>query len=171
MGLFTSYQGLEDRMEGGPVWPIDLGAFRIGPHPLGGPPDPRDPWGRLLAGDAVFKPQDSGLEIGTRAGAIDYAFVEIGTFTGGFRRNGQPLDLGPDCCVDWVRKHFGEPYWTDESDGERILFYEYDGGCTELQFEFPDGQSLGFLTLSRDGVLSDATRRAAYGCDRPWPPA
>jgi hypothetical protein len=50
-----------------------------------------------------------------------------------------------------------------------ILFYEYRAGAVELQFEFLDGKTLGFITLSSNGVLSEADQRKAYGVTQPWP--
>ena len=65
---------------------------------------------------------------------------------------------------------FGEPYWTDIDDSEIILFYEYQEGTTELQFEFPDGEHLEFITLIKGGILSKQAQRESYGVTKPWPP-
>ncbi len=156
--------------EGPPEWPIDLGGFRIGPHVLGEPPAASDLWGRLMRGDVVCKPAGTGIEVGLRKGVVDSVFVDLAEFSAGFRLDGEVIELGPSTTEAEVRKRLGEPYWTDRSDGEVILFYEYRGGEVELQFEFPDEDGLGFVTLTRDGVMADASQRAAYGCDRPWPP-
>ena len=170
MALFSSFKREEPMDEGPPKWPLDLVRFRIGPHGLGEAPDTGSLWGRLMQTHAVGRPEGSGVEIGLVDGQIDSVFVEMEDFRGGFLRDGEACDLGPDSTVAAMQQLFGEPYWTDRSDGEVILFYEFRGGGVELQFEFPDGERLGFVTLSRNGVMSDAAQRAAYGCDRPWPP-
>ena len=58
---------------------------------------------------------------------------------------------------------------TDRSDGEVILFYEYQQGTVELQFEFGAGRALSFITLAMHGVLSTEEQRKAYGVTKPWP--
>ena len=65
---------------------------------------------------------------------------------------------------------FGQPYWVDQDLDEVILFYEYQDGDVELQFEFPGRVHLGFITLSAHGVLSNAEQRKAYKVTKPWPP-
>lgn len=170
MGLFSYFKREDPLGEGPPGWPLDLGALRLGPHALGEPPDSGDFWGCLLRGDSVWKPDGAGFGIGMSGGVLDHVLIDVGGFHGGFSRNGQPLAFGPETTVEEVVRCLGEPYWIDRSDGEVILFYEPRGGAMELQFEFPEGGLLGFITLARDGVLSDAAQRAAYGCNRPWPP-
>ena len=64
---------------------------------------------------------------------------------------------------------FGEPYWTDFDDSEIILFYEFQESAIELQFEFPDGKHLEFITLMKDGILSKKDQRESYGVTKPWP--
>lgn len=171
MALFSHYKREDPMDQGPPEWPLDLGRFRIGPHPLGGEPDRSELWGRLMRGDAVCRPEGTGVEVGLRDGRIESVFVDLASFHGGFLRHGEPLPIDARSTEDGVRELFGEPYWTDRSDDEVILFYEYEAGTVELQFEFPGAGALGFATLARNGVLSDAAQRRAYGCDRPWPPA
>lgn len=171
MALFSNFKREDPMAEGPPRWPVDLAAFKVGPHRLGEGPDSGDLWGRLMQGDMVCKPEGTGIELGLKQGAIDYALVDLAEFEAGFLRDGEELKLDSTSTEAQVREIFGEPYWTDRSDGEVILFYEFDSGRVELQFEFPDAGGLGFVTLARDGVMSDASQRAAYGCDYPWPPA
>lgn len=156
--------------EGPPKWPLDLVLFRIGPHGLGEAPDTGSLWGRLMQAHAVCRPEGSGVEIGLVDGRVASVFVEVDAFKGGFLCDGESCGLGARSTVGEILQLFGEPYWTDRTDGEVILFYEFRQGAVELQFEFPDGERLGFVTLSRDGVMSDAAQRAAYGCDLSWPP-
>lgn len=170
MGLYSDFKREDPMAEGPPEWPLDLGRFRIGPHLLGEVPDAADLWGRLMHGDVVCRPEDTGIEVGLLGGKLNHAFVDLSEFTAGFLRDGEPLAIDSRSTETAVRELFGEPYWTDRSDGEVILFYEYRGGQVELQFEFPGGGGLGFITVSCRGVMSDASQRAAYGCDRPWPP-
>ena len=170
MGLYSEFKREDPMSAGPPEWPLDVGSFRIGPHALGAAPDTGDLWGRLMHGDVVCQPQESGVEIGLSGGVVDHAFLDLSEFRAGFRRHGEILGIGPATTEAEIVRLFGEPYWTDRSDGEVILFYEFQGGEVELQFEFPQGDGLGFVTLTRNGVMSDAGQRAAYGCDRPWPP-
>ena len=147
---------------------VDISGFRIGATALGQPPSPNDPFSAALKKRDVYKPKGKGMEIGTKDGVLDYIFLTIDEFKGTFTSNGIPIELGD--TEGAIQERFGEAYWVDRSDGELILFYEYQGGDIELQFEFPDTRKLGYITIARNGVLSEAEQRNAYGVDKPWPP-
>jgi len=143
---------------------VDLGPFQVDAIPLGSP----FPTASAKAG--VFQPKGQGVEIGCEEGNLDYGYFTLAEFKGSFTLNGQQLTLSNATSEDEILGLFGRPYWTDRSDGETILFYEYQAGTIELQFEFPDGTGLGFVTLCRNGVLSDPESRSGYGVNKPWPP-
>ncbi len=149
---------------------IDLTDFQIGSTLIGAPISANDPYYSAFTKADVFKPVGQGLEIGTKDGLLDYGFFTLESFRGSFTRSSQPLTIGLTTTERDIVKIFGEPYWIDRSDGEVILFYEYQGGTVELQFEFPDARNLGFVTLSRYGVLSASEQRTRYGVNKPWPP-
>ncbi len=149
---------------------VDLGSFQIGSTSIGTPPSVADPFHAILTKSAVFEPKGKGVEIGAKDGLLDYGLFSLNLFQGTFTRNGQLLKIGRVSTEDDIRRIFGEPYWIDRSDGETILFYEYQSGAIELQFEFPDGAKLGFVTLLRNGILSDSVDRERYGVDKAWPP-
>ncbi len=149
---------------------VDLKELKIGLTPLGGPIAPADPFHAALVRTEVYQPDGEGVEIGAEKGALDYGYFDLGSFKGAFTLSGEPLGIGSYTTEDDILKTFGEPYWVDHSDGEVIMFYEYRGGTVELQFEFTDGKTLGCITLSRNGVLSEADQRKAYRVTKPWPP-
>jgi hypothetical protein len=64
---------------------------------------------------------------------------------------------------------FGPPVWTDRSDRETILLYEYQQEEVEVRFEFWNSRTLSHLTLTRNGVLSKEEQRVAYEVTRSWP--
>ncbi len=96
--------------------------------------------------------------------------MRLKAFSGKFTKSGTALDLNTKTTEAMIVELFGEPYWTDRSDGEVIMFYEYLHGTVELQFEFSDGRALSFITLSRSGVLSIEEQRKLYKVNKPWPP-
>lgn len=149
---------------------VDLKEFKVGATALGSPVGPADPFYAALQKAKVFQPAGQGLEVGTQNGLLDFGFFEIGSFKGSFTRSGEPIQIGKDTTEKDILEAFGEPYWIDRSDGEVILFYEYQRGTIELQFEFSDGKALSAITLARNGVLSRADQREAYGVTKPWPP-
>lgn len=150
---------------------IDLGWFQLNGVSLGEVPASILPEKVINSPSGVFEPAGQGIEIGTEHGVFDHAFITVAEFAGTLLRNGRPLTLLPQMTERDILTIFGEPYWTDRTEGETLLFYEYLLGQVELQFEFPDAQGLGFVTLMRNGVLSVAEQRAAYGVTKPWPPA
>lgn len=149
---------------------VDLQEFKIGTTVLGSPIEPTDPFHAALKKTGVFRPAGQGMEVGTKNGLLDYGFFDIISFKGSFLRSGEPVRIGRDTTGSDISRIFGEPYWTDRSDGEVIMFYECKAGTLELQFEFSDGKTLSSITLSRNGVLSEVDQRNAYGVTKPWPP-
>jgi hypothetical protein len=172
LAFFSSGKGQDKPRDDQPPLAIviDLKEFKIGSTSLGSPIAPADPFHATLLKKEVFQPDGQGLEIGTKKGLLDYGYFDLTSFKGQFTLSGKALKIGQATTEAEILKTFGEPYWTDRSDGEVILFYEYRKGAVELQFELPDGKNLGFITLSSHGVLSKADQRKAYGVTKPWPP-
>jgi hypothetical protein len=173
MGLFDFFFGGKETPESLPAMPpgfsIDLQTFSCGRSRLGSTVEPADYYSSGLHSKDTCEDKRFGIEVGTRAGVLDYVFVTCGGYPGGYCRAGEKLPINATTNVEEILELFGEPYWTDRSDGEVILFYEYEQGTVELQFEFTDGQTLNFITLARDGVLSSAEQRKAYGVTKSWP--
>jgi hypothetical protein len=150
---------------------VDLSLFVIGATPLGKPPWDGDFFSIPLQKKPILKLDELGYEIGVEDGALDYVFLTIENFQGAFLLKKEALPININTTSEEVIDWFGEPYWTDlDDDGEVILFYEYQNGTIELQFEFPNGKSLAYITLTRDGVLSTKEQRESYGVTKPWPP-
>jgi hypothetical protein len=150
---------------------IDLGWFRLNGVSLGEVPTSIVSEEVINSASGVFELVGQGIEIGTEHGVFDHAFITVADFTGTLSLKDSPLTLSPHMTERDILAIFGEPYWTDRTEGETLLFYEYLLGQVELQFEFPDAQGLTFVTFMRNGVLSVAEQRAAYGVTKPWPPA
>lgn len=149
---------------------IDLGWFQLNGVSLGEVPSAVLPEKVINSPSGVFEPTGQGIEVGTDQGVFDYAFITVAEFSGILLRDGRPLTLLPQMMEKDILATFGEPYWTDRSDGETLMFYEYLLGQVELQFEFPQSQGLGYVTLMRKGVLSEPEQRKSYGVTKPWPP-
>jgi len=147
---------------------VDLATYRCGGMTIGAP----------LPADNVFFPDASceatitdakqGFEIGAADGALDYVFLDLTLFPGIITRNETPLPYLRFWDERRVTSELGQPYWRDEDGDEVLLFYE--DGQIELQIEFPEKSTPRFITLMRNPILSDATQRNAYHCDKPWPP-
>lgn len=153
-----------------PVLDIDLGLFSCGHTKIGARPDPRDPFADVSQKRETINDPFSGLEIGVKSGVLDYVFITLAQSDSHFFRSGSPLQLSTRTTISDVQSIFGEPYWMDEDSDEVILFYEYENGALELQFEFPGKAHLGSITLAVHGVLSKAEQRNAYKVTKPWPP-
>lgn len=110
-----------------------------------------------------------GVETGVKNGVLDYFFIELSKYTGLFRVGGDLLDFGRGVRKRELMAWFGEPYWTDHSNGEMIMFYLYDKGTTEVQYEFSDGKTLSHITVLKNGILSDPEERKAYGITKAYP--
>ena len=153
-----------------PALNIDLGLFSCGHTQLGTKPDARDPFALLFQTQDTINEQSSGLEMGVKDGVLDYAFITLAQSGAHFFRLGSPLPLTTRTTVAEVQSVFGQPYWVDQDPDEVILFYEYQDGDVELQFEFPGRVYLGFITLAAHGILSNPEQRKAYRVTKPWPP-
>ena len=149
---------------------IDLARFTFGQSRLGGVIASTDVLAAAILEHDVFVDEGSGIEAGAANGRFDYVLVTVSRFSGQFTKAGIPLNLSTETTEVEIQSLFGRPYWTDRSDGEAILFYEYRKGSIELQFEFSDGERLSHVTLAHNGVLSKGEQRAAYGVTQNWPP-
>ncbi|MST00900.1 MAG: hypothetical protein EXS29_06290 [Pedosphaera sp.] len=152
------------------VIPLDLAKFSCGGTVLGERPKDGELYAKHFDRGGIAKFEKSGVELETKDGVLDYAFITVANFKGTLLKSGQRLSITAQTSIEEIVALFGEPYWKDAQDDEVILFYEFLGGKIELQFEFPDKRRLGFITLARDGVLSKADQRKAYGVTKPWPP-
>lgn len=149
---------------------VDLRRFTCGQTRLGADPADGVFSTTTLRPTDVLKLEQEGVELGTADGKFDYLSLQLARFHGNFRANGEPVALTTATTPAEIKTTFGEPYWTDRDDDEVILFYEYEAGAIELQFEFPGKQHLGVITLMRNGVLSTPEQRAAHRVTKPWPP-
>ncbi|MEN8772978.1 MAG: hypothetical protein ABF382_05465 [Akkermansiaceae bacterium] len=149
---------------------VDLNKFIVGSTPIGKEPWDGDSFAKHLEKNTTLKSDQYGYELGVKDGKLDYAFLTLENFNGLFLFEDQSTSISSATSKEEIISIFGEPYWTDLDDGEIILFYEYQEGTIELQFEFPTGEQLEFITLTKDGVLSKQEQRESYGVTRPWPP-
>lgn len=170
MGLLSFFFGCSQPERPATTVSVDLSRFSIAGSEVGKPISTDSPFARELAAAKVYAPQGKGLELGANEDSLEYAVIALHEFNGTFATNGTPLSLDTATTELDVRQRFGDPYWVNREDGEVILFYEYQGGDIEVQYEFPDGLKLGYITITRAGVLSDAEQRKLYGVDKPWPP-
>jgi len=170
LSFFTFRKEMSHARNASRPFTIDLTTFQVGDTKLGERPSEMDFFAKALQKSDVFEKPTRGIELAAKDGFLDYAFLTIDNFDGQFMVGGTPVGISQDSTETTIRDRLGEPYWIDRSDGEIIMFYEYSEGSIELQFEFPDSRSLGFVTLSRDGVLSCKEQRKSYGMDKPWPP-
>ncbi|MFT6498848.1 MAG: hypothetical protein ACJAT6_000983 [Akkermansiaceae bacterium] len=172
MGLQSSFDTNRDHLNTGAGTGkliVDLSAFKIGGTPIGKEPWDGDFFATSLSQDGVFEQESAGYELTSNDAVLKSAFITLENFQGIFLIQDQVSPLSTQITKEKILTLFGAPYWTDLDDGEIIFFYEYQGGSIELQFEFPDGQHLGFITLMQNGVLSDAEQRKIYGVTKPWP--
>lgn len=170
MGLFGFlFGGRADSPEPQPLT-IDLATFTCGQSRLGAAVSANDYFYKALQTEDTFVDERNGVELRTARNALDSVFVTLKKFPGKLTKSGAALDLNTKTTEAQILALFGEPYWTDRSDGEVIMFYEYQHGEIELQFEFSDGRTLSFITLSQNGVLSAEEQRRHYKVNKPWPP-
>ena len=125
----------------------------------------------VQTGEAVTSQNAAGVQLIHEGNALSSIFVTIASFKGSVTADGKPMELHAATTPAAIIESFGEPYWRDDDEGETILFYEYEAGAVELQFEFSSPGSFDFITIARPGVLADAEQRTAYGVDKEWPPA
>lgn len=115
-------------------------------------------------------PDVAGVELVEAGSSLCSIGVDVGEYDGVFTRSGNSVDLNGGTSPSDVKAILGEPFWEDADEDELILFYEFERGHVEIQFEFPDAAGLGYLTLAKPGLMSNAEQRNAYGVDKPWPP-
>jgi hypothetical protein len=149
---------------------VDLGFFKCGRTVLGERPAADEPFSGHFDSSGVGNFEKSGIELGTKNGVLDYAFITLTNFKGNFLKSGERIQISTQTTPEEILSYLSAPYWKATDDDETILFYEFQQGKIELQFEFPNKHNLGFLTLSRDGVLSKPDQRKAYGVTKEWPP-
>lgn len=137
--------------------------------------------GEMRVGEEIGNPAESlfpgpdveivdaaqGFEAGSKAGRLDYLFIDLTKFPGVFLKNGNTLPLTAGWTEAQVVADFGDYYWRDEDGDEVILFYE--DGRIERQFEFVEGK-LVYITISQEPILAGEAQRKAYRCTKPWPP-
>lgn len=171
MGLLSTLFGSKPAMPEVPLsLQVDLGSFKYGHTALSARPDASELQAAYFDSDGVARFNNSGVELDAKQGVLSCVFITLANFSGSFARNGSKISISAKTTPEEIISMFGEPYWTDTADEEMILFYEFQNGRVELQFEFPDRQRLGFITLCRDGVLSELDQRKAYGVTKEWPP-
>lgn len=149
---------------------IDLATGRVGASMIGLPPAESDSFAGSIRRNCDISDEANGIELNAKDGKLECAFVTLAAFTGSFLKHGEELKLSASSTPSDVERLFGAPYWVDEDDCEKILFYEWNSGRFEVQFEFPDGRALEFVTLVSPGVLAMEEKRKSYGCEKPWPP-
>lgn len=125
----------------------------------------------IQTGDSASLKAAAGVELTHENNRLSCIFVTIAAFQGSMTADGKPLEFSVSSTPAKIIEAFGEPYWRDDDEGETILFYEYESGAVELQFEFSSPTSFDFITITRPGILADAEQRTAYGVDKEWPPA
>ena len=147
---------------------VDLTRYRCGHSQLGYPPSGADFFTRSLIEKEIFEDFAQGFEVGVKHGNLNYIFVTVGKFPGGFKYRGKTIELSIDTTIHDVQTDFGEPYWLDDDDDETLLFYE--DGAVEVQFEFLGKENLGFITILLDPIMADPEQRRGYNVTKPWPP-
>lgn len=173
MAFFSSFRRNQNAISPGAApgnLIVDLTRFVVGQTPIGKPPWEGDFFAAALRDSEQLDIESVGYTLTKEGNDLTCVFLTLGHFSGTFLIRDQAVSLTPETTRDEVTALFGEPYWTDVDDDEVIFFYEYRGGQIELQFEFPDGHHLGFISLMCDGVLSKAAQRESYGVTKPWPP-
>ena len=127
-----------------------------------------DPINEALSRSGLYKPDGEGIEVGVKNGLLDHVYITLNEFCGRINYTGT-VSLS-NATVDKVLNIFGEPYWTDKDEDETILFYEFNSGTIEVQFEFDSNDELLYILIANEGVLFQEDQRESYGVDKPWPP-
>lgn len=149
---------------------IDLGTFVCGQAKLGDSLSKIEPFAQYLKDYETMNDESSGIELEIKKGKLDCVFITMAKSKAIFYKSGAAISITNRTTVADIKSIFGSPYFVDEDDGEVILFYEYDYGEVELQFEFPKRLPLGFITLMKNGILSNEDQRKSYRVTKPWPP-
>ena len=151
---------------------LDLLRFTLDGNRLGEAISPKSQFFEPLKNADYLEDHRAGIEISTNDNVLDYVEIAIDKFDGSFSTNDSPVALELFDTPSKVKNIFGAPYWEDlDEDGELLLFYVYDNGQYEVQYEFGNGTDLSYIGLYKDGVLSDEQQRSYYGVDKPWPPS
>jgi hypothetical protein len=171
MGLLSFLTGCKPKAQlPATGFQVDLGKFACGQTALGVKPGLGETYAGQFNSEGVANFGSSGVELGLKGEVLDYLFITMTNFAGTILKDGAKISVSTNTTPEQIIALFGEPYWKDVDDDESILFYEYQNGKVEVQFEFPDKRRLGFITMSRNGVLSDAKQRNAYRVTKEWPP-
>jgi hypothetical protein len=170
MGLFGFLFGSRGDSPQPQPLTIDLATFSCGQSRLGMAVSATEYFSNALRARDTFVDERNGVELSTARDVLDSVFVTLKHFSGKFSKSGNALDINTKTTEAQILALFGEPYWIDRSDGEVIMFYEYQHGTIELQFEFTDGRTLSFITLCQNGVLSSEEQRKNYEVNKAWPP-
>jgi len=147
---------------------VDLTRFRCNASSLAEVPGPEDGYYNLFDAGGAFYDPSAGIELGVSGARLDYIHIALGQFAGDILADGRTIEVGANSREADIASLFGPPYWRDDDDDEVILFYE--DGRVELQFEFPEKLTLGFITMSITPIMANAKQREAYGVSRSWPP-
>jgi hypothetical protein len=171
MGLlsFLSSSKGEAPDKAGPII-VDLKTFTIEKTALGVKPNPEDFFSAALSKNEELNSAHLGLELSAKDGLLDSIFIDLSRFKGNLPLSSTPSGFSKDSTEKEVLAKLGEPYWIDRDEGEVICFYEFNRGKVELQFEFGASGKLAYVTLMRNGILSDKEQRKNYGVTKPWPP-
>jgi len=170
MGILSFLFGCTKEKENVLMPKVDLKLFKVDHSVLNQPVSSADSFYNYFEKHDVLKLPKYGIEIGTKKGRLDYAFITFDSFKGSFLLEGASLKLTQENSPKDIERLFGEPYWIDSLDNEIIMFYEYRKGAVELQFEFSDSKYLSHITLMMNGVLSEEKQREAYKVTKQWPP-
>jgi len=171
MGILSSIFGRSNEKVNALMPKVDLKLFQIDHSVLDQPVSSEDSFYDSFDKHDVLDLPKYGIEIGTEEGRLDYVFITLEFFKGDFLLGGSSLKLSIENTPDDIERIFGEPYWIDTLDEEIIMFYEYQKGSIELQFEFSDSIHLSHITLMMNGILSKEEQREAYKVTKEWPPA
>jgi hypothetical protein len=177
MGLFDFFLSRTDReFDAAPPHQlheleIDLKNFLVGTTRIGSELSSQDFFTPQLKQSGQYGFDEVGIFLSVKDGVLDSAQFDLPLFPGAFTFGETKLNLTNSTTETDLLDIFGEPYWIDRDEDETILFYEYQGGATEIQFEIPKSQGLAVIILVAGGILSDPQNRKGYGVTKPWPPS
>lgn len=176
MGLFDFFLSRADR-DFDPTPPpqlheleIDLKEFLVGATRIGSELSQEDFFTPKLKRTGRYDVEEHGIFLSAKGGVLEDTQFSLPQFPGTFTLRGTKLDLTPATTEMELLEIFGEPYWTDRDEDETILFYEYQDGSIEIQFEIPKSQGLAVIIMVAGGLLADPENRKSYGVTKPWPP-
>jgi len=156
---------------------IDLGRFTCDAFQIGQAFPKQSPLTNFFSkcdndtGAKIYKNLPSGLQISMKDDHIDCIFIALKSFSGSFELNGEAIVLNTRTTESEVFRIFGEPWWKHVADDLEVIdFYEHHQRNVEIQFEYPALCQLEFITILRNGILSDPEQRKSYEVNKPWPP-